>query len=95
MGIADILPLSTLIIGEGLPGLPGQKADFINKGVALQEHEKGNEEHQDQVEEEVGEGFDQSYGIGLAYMKALARVNTVWTMDSNLICSGGKGKVRV
>jgi hypothetical protein len=32
--------------------------NLINKVVALKEHEKGNEEHQDEVEEEVGEAFN-------------------------------------
>ena len=56
------LPEDFLVVG-GLQR--GELLDLINKVVALQEHEKGNEEHQDQVEEEVSEAFDQAYGIGV------------------------------
>ena len=56
------LPENLLIVG-GLQG--GELQQFGDEGVALEKHEEGDEQHQQQVKEEVSEAFDQAHGIGV------------------------------
>ena len=42
-----------------------QLHQFGDEVVALEKHEKGDEQHQQQVEEEVGEALDEADGVGV------------------------------
>ncbi len=42
-----------------------QLHQFGDEGVALEKHEEGDEQHQQQVKEKVGEALDQADGVGV------------------------------
>ena len=43
----------------------GEPLDGLDEVVALEEHEKGDEQHQQQVEKEKGEALDEADGVGV------------------------------